>query len=97
MACSHAGTCPLFPRLNHSLQGWKTAFCDSDEASLECARFKLSLTGSPVPLGLLPNGKLVSIAAEAEKPKAEVNAEVTVAVKKLGLFARFRSIFAWSK
>jgi hypothetical protein len=97
MACSHAATCPLFPRLHHSLEGWKNAFCDSDEASLGCARFKLSLTGSPVPLGLLPNGKLVSIVAEAAKKSSVVDAEVTVAVKKLGLFARFRSIFAVTK
>jgi hypothetical protein len=93
MPCSHADSCPLFPRLNHTLVGWKTAFCDSDEASQECARFKLSLTGKPVPLGLLPNGKLVSIAQEEKKTVEVVKEEVEVAVAKLGFFGRLKFLF----
>jgi hypothetical protein len=92
--CQHATTCPLFPRLHHSLTGWKTAFCDSEEASHGCARFQLSLTGKPVPLGLLPNGKVVSMGEEIKKTADVVTAEVEVAVKKLGFFARIRKAFA---
>jgi hypothetical protein len=97
MSCSHASTCPLFPRLNHTLASWKSSFCDSDEASLQCARYKLSLTGQPVPLGLLPNGVQVSMAAEVKKPVEKVEAEVEQAMEKLGLFARFRRLFAGTK
>lgn len=97
MPCQHATTCPLFPRLNHSLVGWKTAFCDSDEASKGCARFQLSLTGKPVPLGLLPNGKVVTMTEEVKKKVETVEAEVEVAVQKLGLFARLKSLFGAKK
>jgi hypothetical protein len=57
MACSHASGCPLFPKLNASLSGWRDAYCDSDSGWKSCARYTQSLTGQAVPITLLPNGK----------------------------------------
>ena len=57
MACSHSGGCPLFPKLNASLRGWRDAYCDSDTEWRSCARYTQSLTGRSVPITLLPNGK----------------------------------------
>ncbi|PZH16457.1 hypothetical protein C1I97_06635 [Streptomyces sp. NTH33] len=56
MGCSHAATCPLFPLLRASLQGWRSYYCDSEDQWLDCARYELSLTGERVPISLLPNG-----------------------------------------
>lgn len=95
MVCTHSKNCPLYPRLQQSLQGWKDAFCDSDTGSKACARFQLSLTGQPVPLGLMPNGKLVSVLTEATKPVEEVDVEVREAVERLGLVTRIRSFFGF--
>ena len=58
MGCTHIDHCPLFPYLNASLAGWRDAYCDSSAGWRDCARFKLSRAGQPVPLALLPNGKL---------------------------------------
>jgi|NGEPerStandDraft_6_1074524.scaffolds.fasta_scaffold18963_5 hypothetical protein len=58
MGCTHTDHCPLFPYLNASLAGWRDVYCDSATRWRDCARFKLSRTGEPVPLALLPNGKL---------------------------------------
>ena len=57
MACSHSAGCPLFPKLNASLRGWRDAYCDSDTEWRSCARYAQSLTGRSVPITLLPNGK----------------------------------------
>ncbi len=61
MACSHRADCPLFPNLNSSLSGWRTHYCDTEEAWLNCARYTRSLAGKPVPVALLPNGKMAQI------------------------------------
>ena len=61
MSCTHTNSCPLHPRLNASLAGWKTAYCDTEQAWLDCARYQASLSGKPVPLALLPNGKTLGI------------------------------------
>ncbi|MEZ5232770.1 MAG: hypothetical protein R2749_08685 [Acidimicrobiales bacterium] len=61
MACSHVGDCPLFPKLQASLASWRTHYCDSAGGWQACARYRESLAGRPVPLGLLPNGKLVQV------------------------------------
>ncbi len=58
MSCTHVPDCPLFPKLNASLRGWRDAYCDSDSAWRDCARFRQSQTGRSVPLALLPNGRL---------------------------------------
>ncbi len=56
MACSHSATCPLFPLLNASLDGWRRCYCDSRDGWRGCARYQQSLRGQYVPLSLLPNG-----------------------------------------
>lgn len=56
MGCPHAATCPLFPLLRASLQGWRKYYCDSEDRWHDCARYQLSLTGERVPISLLPNG-----------------------------------------
>jgi hypothetical protein len=56
MGCSHTGECPLFPLLNASLRDWRDYYCDSEDGWRGCARYKLSTTGQPVPITLLPNG-----------------------------------------
>jgi hypothetical protein len=65
MACSHSTGCPLFPKLNASLSGWRDAYCDSDTGWQSCARFTQSLTGQSVPITLLPNGKYAHTVARA--------------------------------
>jgi hypothetical protein len=74
MACSHAESCPLHPHLNDSLAGWREHYCDSSSEWKQCARFEKSLTGQPVPLALLPNGKTIGGAAGiagGDKPRAK--------------------------
>jgi hypothetical protein len=56
VGCRHAATCPLFPLLRASLQGWRMYYCDSEDQWHDCARYQLSLTGERVPISLLPNG-----------------------------------------
>lgn len=58
MGCSHATDCPLFPLLRGSLQSWRGYYCDTESTWLECARYEVALTGNPVPISLLPNGKI---------------------------------------
>ena len=58
MGCTHVPDCPLFPKLNASLRGWRDAYCDSDSAWRDCARYQQSNSGKAVPLALLPNGRL---------------------------------------
>lgn len=57
LGCSHTATCPLFPLLNASLQSWRDYYCDTEDGWLDCARYKMAVTGQPVPITLLPNGK----------------------------------------
>lgn len=66
MACSHSAGCPLFPKLNASLSGWRDAYCDSDAGWRNCARYTQSLTGRSVPITLLPNGKYAHTMTRAE-------------------------------
>ena len=58
MGCTHVPDCPLFPKLNASLRGWRDAYCDSDSTWRDCARYRQSNTGRAVPLTLLPNGRM---------------------------------------
>lgn len=58
MPCSHSSSCPMFPYLNGSIVEWRRAYCDSSSGWNSCARYQLSLRGEPVPVALLPNGRL---------------------------------------
>lgn len=66
MACSHASSCPLFPKLNTSLESWKISYCDTEDNWRRCERHRLSSAGKPVPLGMLPNGFLAHAIAAAD-------------------------------
>jgi hypothetical protein len=59
MACSHATNCQLYAQFaaDASLKLWKQHFCEG--GFQKCARYQLALEGKPVPLTLLPNGKMV--------------------------------------
>jgi len=59
MACSHATNCQLYAQFaaDASLKLWKQHFCEGGFE--KCARYQLALEGKPVPLTLLPNGKMV--------------------------------------
>lgn len=56
VGCSHREGCPLFPLLNKSLRGWRDFYCDHGDRWHDCARYKVSRTGRPMPITLLPNG-----------------------------------------
>ena len=60
MECSHAKSCELFAQfaLNPALKVWQIHYCHSEKHTA-CTRYQLSLQGQPVPLNLLPNGKMV--------------------------------------
>ncbi len=81
MSCTHTESCPLHPRLNASLAGWKTAYCETDQAWLDCARYQASLSGKPVPLALLPNGRTLGILIDQAKSE---EAAQTVVVENGG-------------
>jgi hypothetical protein len=59
LRCPHAASCGLFPqfRLSSNLSIWMDRYCRSAYPS--CERYKLSLSGKPVPDHLLPNGALL--------------------------------------
>jgi hypothetical protein len=56
-SCSHVSTCELFPKfaLKGALKVWQTFYCEGNFES--CARYRMALTGRPVPSKLLPNGR----------------------------------------
>jgi ankyrin repeat protein len=63
MSCSHVKNCELFVQfaLNPALEVWKDHYCEGTHTN--CARYQRSNASQPVPLTLLPNGKIVSVAA----------------------------------
>jgi len=65
VACTHTTDCPLFPKLNESLAAWRTHYCDTEREWMSCARYKRSMLGEPVPIALLPNGKIVGMLVES--------------------------------
>lgn len=75
MGCSHAVACPLFPLLSASLRGWRDYYCDTDDRWHDCARYKLSLTGRPIPITLLPNGRDAQHLARAAASAGVATAE----------------------
>lgn len=59
MTCSHSTNCQLYSQFaaDASLKLWKQHYCEG--LFDQCARYQLALEGKPVPLTLLPNGKMV--------------------------------------
>jgi ankyrin repeat protein len=72
MACSHIKSCELFVQfaLNPALDVWKENYCETDFK--RCVRYQNSLKNQPVPLTLLPNGKMVSNTRSREELEATV-------------------------
>jgi hypothetical protein len=50
-------------KLSGSLKIWQSRYCMS-ASHTECARYKLSLTGKPVPINLMPNGATLNVPAQ---------------------------------
>lgn len=67
-SCLRVSTCPLFAQLKmkSSLRVWKTYYCEGDFD--RCARYRLVQAKEPVPLNLLPNGKLLDVPLEQLEP-----------------------------
>ncbi len=61
MSCPNINGCELFVQfaLNPALEIWKKHYCHGNNE--DCARYKLAVQRKPVPLTLLPNGKLVKL------------------------------------
>jgi hypothetical protein len=59
MKCPHTAGCPLFAlfRLKATQRTWMIRYCEGEFTS--CARHQRSEAGDPVPLNLLPNGRLL--------------------------------------
>jgi hypothetical protein len=59
MTCSHNTSCPLFAQfaMEPSLKVWQQHYCEGEYK--KCVRFQNSLQGKPVPITLLPNGKVL--------------------------------------
>ena len=77
MACTHTADCPLFPKLHASRAAWRTHYCDTETQWTTCARYERAVKGQPVPIALLPNGKVIGMVAEHE-------AELTTASPVMG-------------
>ncbi len=67
MACSHIEGCELFVQfaLNPALNIWQDKYCNG--LYNDCARYKMSGAHQPVPVTLLPNGKMISSARSQEQ------------------------------
>ena len=61
MPCNHIESCELFTQfaLNPALRLWQESFCQGEFT--RCKRFQNSQKGLPIPLTLLPNGKILSV------------------------------------
>lgn len=66
MSCSHKTSCGMFPiiSLSSALKIWQTFYCDGEYKT--CERYRRSIAGEPVPRTLLPNGKMLDVAASPE-------------------------------
>ncbi len=67
--CARMSGCPLFKQfsLKASLVVWTGRYCEGDFA--RCARLQLATAGKPVPLNLLPNGRMLEVPLEAAELK----------------------------
>jgi hypothetical protein len=81
-ACSHTGNCALFPMIsvNSALKVWRTFYCEGKWH--ECARYRLSLEGKPVPSNLLPNGKLLDMTTTESESSSTTKAPATEALSE---------------
>lgn len=72
MPCSHMKSCELFVQfaLNPALDVWKESYCEANYKS--CVRFQNAMKNQPVPLTLLPNGKIVSNSRSREDLESTV-------------------------
>lgn len=72
MSCSHIKSCELFVQfaLNPALDVWKEYYCEADYK--KCVRFQNALKNQPIPLTLLPNGRMVSNSRSREELEATV-------------------------
>jgi hypothetical protein len=59
MTCSHSTDCELYVQFaaDPALNLWKKHYCEGNFSV--CSRYKLAQEGKPVPLTLLPNGKVL--------------------------------------
>lgn len=66
--CPHLEACKLYPlfKLQASLKTWQIRYCEADYTA--CQRYQVAKRGEPVPLQLLPNGKLLP---SGKKPESE--------------------------
>ena len=62
--CSHVSSCEMYKllKLSGSLKIWQARYCMSVDHK-QCARYKLSLAGKPVPINLMPNGAMLHVPA----------------------------------
>ncbi len=69
MACFRVDKCPLFAqfKMKSSLRFWQTYYCE--QGFDQCERYKLAKDSKPVPLNLLPNGRLLAVPLEELEPK----------------------------
>jgi hypothetical protein len=60
-ACARIDACPLFKQfsMKSSLKVWQAYYCEGDWS--RCARWKLVDAGRPVPMNLLPNGRMLTV------------------------------------
>jgi len=70
MSCSHVKGCELFVQfaMNPALELWKMNYCEGDHK--RCVRYRMSNAGRPVPLTLLPNGRMVRAHRSSEEVAA---------------------------
>jgi hypothetical protein len=63
-SCERIQGCPLFKHfsLKSSLVIWTTTYCNSDFS--RCERLRRATAGQPVPVNLLPNGKMLAVALD---------------------------------
>jgi hypothetical protein len=67
-ACARVGACPLFKQfsMKSSLKVWQAYYCEGDWS--RCERWKLVSEGRPVPMNLLPNGRMLDVPIEHLAP-----------------------------
>lgn len=63
-SCARLSTCPLFHELARkpALKVWKAYWCEG--AFERCERWRRFEAGQPVPVNLLPNGRLLDVPLE---------------------------------